>query len=122
VKRDEFLQWFGLLGAPLAWAVQLVLGFGASDARCSAGSSRWGVSLDTWELGLMAGALAVTFLAEAAAVTLYLATRGVPYDGDPPLARRKFFVAAASVGNVLFVAAILMSGLAAVYHTPCQQA
>ena len=40
---QEFMQWFGLLGAPLAWTVQLVLGFGVTEARCGVGGSRWGV-------------------------------------------------------------------------------
>ena len=43
------------------------------------------------------------------------------YDGAPPVARRHFFVTASSLGNILFLAAVLMSGIAAVYHTPCGQ-
>jgi len=117
----DFLQWFGLLAAPLAWCVQLVLGFGVAQASCSAGSARWGIDAETWELSLMAAALVVVLLAEACAVALYLATRDVPYDGAPPDGRRGFFVTAASLGNVLFLAAILMSGLAAAHHAPCHQ-
>ena len=121
VVGQEFLQWFGLLGAPLAWAVQLVLGFGVAEARCDPGSMRWGIALDTWQIALMAGAGAVVLLAEAAAVGLYFATRDVAYDAEPPLGRRHFFVTASSLGNILFLAIILMSGLAAVHHPPCQQ-
>jgi hypothetical protein len=120
-QGQEFLQWFGLLGAPLAWAVQLVVGFGVTDARCSPGSARWGVGVDTWEISLTVAAGAIVILAEVAAVSLYLATRGVPYDGPPPVARRHFFVTASSLGNILFFGAVLMSGIAAVYHTPCAQ-
>ena len=120
-RGQEFLQWFGLLGAPLAWAVQFVVGFGVTDARCSPGSARWGVAVDTWEISLMVAAGAVVLLAELAAVSLYLTTRGVPYDGAPPVARRHFFVTASSLGNILFLAVVLMSGIAAVYHTPCGQ-
>jgi hypothetical protein len=118
---QEALQWFGLLGAPLAWCVQLVLGFGVTQADCSAGSTRWGIGVDTWELSLMAAALLVVVLAEACALWLYLANREVEYDDPPPVGRRHFFVTAASLGNVLFLAAILMSGLAATYYTPCHQ-
>jgi hypothetical protein len=119
--RQEFLQWFGVLGAPLAWTVQLVLGFGVTEARCDRGSTHWGVGLHTWEISLMAAAGLVVVLAEISAVGLYLSTRSVDYDGPPPLGRRHFFVTASSLGNVLFLAMILMSGLAAVHHTPCQQ-
>ena len=118
---QEFMQWFGLLGAPLAWAVQLVLGFGVTQARCNPGGSRWGVAVDTWEISLMIAAGAVVIFAELCAVTLYLATRNVSYDDRPPLGRRHFFVAASSLGNVLFLMIILLSGIAAVDHVPCRQ-
>src|SRR5436190_2173614 len=82
---------------PLAWTVQLVLGFGVTQAVCGVGSSRWGVGLDTWEIALMAAAGAVVVLAELSAVSLYLGTRDVPYDGPPPVGRRRFFVTASSL-------------------------
>jgi hypothetical protein len=118
---QEFMQWFGLLGAPLAWTVQLVLGFGVTEARCEPGGSRWGVSVDTWEITLMIAAGAVVIFAELCAIALYYATRDVPYDGPGPLGRRQFFVAASSFGNVLFLMIILLSGIAAVEHVPCRQ-
>ena len=115
------MQWFGLLGAPLAWTVQLVLGYGATEARCNAGGSGWGVAVDTWEISLMIAAGSVVVLAEVCAIVLYLATREVSYDDAPPLGRRHFFVTASSLGNVLFLMIILLSGLAAVDHMPCRQ-
>ena len=118
---QEFMQWFGLLGAPLAWSVQLVLGFGVTEARCSVGGSRWGVDVDTWQISLMIAAGAVVVFAEVCAVALYYATRDVSYDGQAPLGRRQFFVAASSFGNVLFLVIILLSGIAAVDHVPCRQ-
>jgi hypothetical protein len=39
-----FLLWLGLLGAPLAWTAQLVLGYFAEDADCARGSAGWNVS------------------------------------------------------------------------------
>ena len=118
---QEFMQWFGLLGAPLAWTVQLVVGYGVTEARCEPGGSRWGVSVDTWEITLMIAAGAVVIFAELCAVALYYATRDVPYDGPAPVGRRQFFVAASSFGNVLFLMIILLSGIAAVEHMPCRQ-
>jgi hypothetical protein len=118
---QEFMQWFGLLGAPLAWAVQLVLGYGVTEARCGVGGSRWGVGVDTWEITLMVAAGAVVLLAELCATGLYFATREVSYDGAAPLGRRHFFVTASSLGNVLFLVVILLSGIAAVEHVACRQ-
>ena len=85
------------------------------------GQRALGLDVDTWEISLMVAAVAVVLLAELAAVSLYFATRGVHYDGAPPVARRHFFVAASSLGNILFLVIVLLSGLAAVYHTPCGQ-
>ncbi len=115
------MQWFGLLGAPLAWTVQLVLGFGVTEARCGIGGSRWGVSVDTWEITLMVAAGTVVIFAEVCATALYYATRDASYDGPAPIGRRHFFVAASSLGNVLFLVIILLSGIAAVDHVPCRQ-
>ena len=72
---QEFMQWFGLLGAPLAWAVQLVMGYGVTEARCNVGGARWGVGVDTWEISLMIAAGAVVIFAELCAVALYYLTR-----------------------------------------------
>ena len=33
------LLWVGLLGAPAAWTLQLVVGYGAEEADCSRGTS-----------------------------------------------------------------------------------
>jgi hypothetical protein len=118
---QELLQWFGLLGAPLAWTVQLVVGYGVTEARCDPGSSRWGVGHDTWQVLLMVAAGAVVIAAEAASVLVYAATREVSYSDAPPLGRRHFFATASALVNVLFLAMILMSGLAAVDHELCRQ-
>ena len=53
--------------------------------------------------------------------TVYYATRDVSYDDAAPLGRRHFFVTASSLGNVLFLMIILLSGIAAVEHVPCRQ-
>jgi hypothetical protein len=119
--RPEFLQWFGLLAAALAWTGQLVLGFGVTDAACSAGSARWGIDVHTWEIVLLAAGAGAALLAEAAALVLFLETRGTGEDDPPPKGRRHFFASAALVGNALFLAVILLSGLATLAHSPCTQ-
>ena len=108
---QEFMQWFGLLGAPLAWTVQLVARLRRDRGALRAGGARWGVGVDTWEISLMIAAGAVVILAELCCgrrSTSRRATRS--YDGPPPVGRRHFFVAASSLGNVLFLVIILLSG------------
>jgi hypothetical protein len=117
----EFLQWFGLLAAALAWTGQLVLGFGVTDAACSAGSARWGIDVHTWEIVLLVAGAGAAVVAEAAALVLFLDTRGTGEDDPPPWGRRHFFASAALVGNALFLTVILLSGLATLAHSPCTQ-
>lgn len=118
--RLELLQWYGLLGAALAWSVQLVLGFGVTVARCSTGGD-FGLPYETWQIVLMVVAFMFAALGEAAAVTVFLATRPIEYDGPPPDGRRHFFATAAVVGNVLFLMIIVLSGIGLLAHSPCHQ-
>jgi hypothetical protein len=120
--RPELLQWYGLFGAGLAWAGQLIVGFGVAVADCATASSRWGLDVVLWEIVLMVigGTLAV--LAEGAAIRVLLATGSHHYDGAPPEGRRQFFATGAALGNVLFLVAILLSGIAAISHANCTQA
>jgi hypothetical protein len=116
----ELLQWYGLLGAAIAWSVQLVVGYGVTVARCSTGGD-FGLPVDTWEVLLVVGAAAFALLGEAAAIAVFLATRRLEHDGPPPDGRRHFFASAALVGNVLFLMIILLSGIGIVAHSPCHQ-
>jgi hypothetical protein len=117
----EFLQWFGLFVAALAWTGLLVVGYGTTEAVCNPGGARWGVDYRTWEIALTAAAAAFAGSAELAALWVLLATRHVEHDGPPPWARRHFFAAGAALANVLFLAIILLSGLGAIYSNPCHQ-
>jgi predicted small integral membrane protein len=117
----EFLQWFGLGGAALTWAAQLVVGYGTTVARCGAGGARFGIDLFDWELAPMLAALLLALTAEAAAITTVIRTWGAEYAGPPPDGRRHFFALAATVGNLLFVGAILLSGIASLVHEACRQ-
>jgi len=116
----EFLQWYGLLGAAIVWAAQLVLAYGLTVARCGAGGS-FGLSLDGWEVVLMAVAVLLTVLAECAAVAVFLETRPIEHDGPPPDGRRHFFATGAMVGNLLFLTVILLTGIGIVSAAPCHQ-
>jgi putative copper export protein len=116
--RLELLQWFGLLAAPLAWAVQLVAGFGVADAACDGAG---GVAVTPYEVTLTAVALAVALLAEAAAVVLFRELAAVEDDAPGPAGRLRFFAVAALLGNVLFFVIILLSGVGSVIHLPCTQ-
>jgi hypothetical protein len=118
----EFLQWFGLLGAALVWTGQHVLGFGITVARCSPGGVGWRIDEHVWELTVMAVALALALVAESAAIVTLRRTRGIGDSAAPPDGRRHFFAVGAALGNVLFLAIIVMSGLSTLAFDPCRQA
>jgi uncharacterized membrane protein YeiB len=121
-RRLGVLQWFGLLGAALAWAGQQVLGYGVTAARCSIGGSRWGIDHDVWQLGLLGVGASVVVAAEVAAAVVFVRTRGTEADDPPPEGRLHFLSAAALVANPLFLTAMLLDALASVYGTLCRQA
>jgi hypothetical protein len=130
-RRLSVLQWIGVVAAPLAWASQHVVGYGTGEARCSVAGTSWGIGYDGWQLAIMASAGVLILLSEAAAVTVFVATRETNYgDGPPgdgrwggavPYSRLHFFATAAMVANLLFFTVILMSGLGSVLSTLCAQ-
>jgi hypothetical protein len=76
-----------------------------------------------------AGLLVV--ISEAAALTVFLATRETNYGDGPagngrwggavPYSRLHFFATAAMVANVLFLTVILLDGLGSAFSTLCAQ-
>ena len=130
LRRLAFVQWIGVCVAPLAWTAQHVVGYGVGQARCEVGAG-WGIGLDTWQLAMLAAAGLLVVISEAAAVSVFLATREANFgDGPPedgrwggavPHTRLHFFATAAMVANVLFLAIILMDGLAAAFDSLCVQ-
>jgi hypothetical protein len=130
LRQLSVVQWIGVVVAPLAWTGQHVVGYGVGQARCEVGAS-WGIGFDTWQLAILAAAGLLVLASEAAAVTVFLATRETNYgDGPPgdgrwggavPYSRLHFFATAAMFANVLFVAVILMDGLASVFDSLCVQ-
>jgi hypothetical protein len=120
--RPELLQWYGLLGAALAWAAQLVVGFGVAYADCTAASRHWGLDVVTWVIVLTAVGVAFGALAEAAALTILRETRRLSYEGAPPQGRRHFFAFGAALGNVIFITAMVITAVGVLSNTTCRLA
>jgi len=131
LRRLGIVQWIGVVVAPLAWTAQHVVGYGVGQARCSVAGMRWGIGFDTWQLAILAAAGLLVVISEAAAVTVFVATRetndgdGPPGDGRwggaVPYSRLHFFATAAMVANVLFLAVIFLDGLGSVFDSLCVQ-
>jgi hypothetical protein len=116
--RPELLQWVGLFGAAFAWTAQHVTGFWVTVTKCAPGGSP-NLSQTAAQTTLIAVALVLILLAEAAAISVLVRTWGVEEDDSPPLGRQHFFAIAAVVGNVLFFVMVLLSGIGTLVTTPC---
>jgi heme/copper-type cytochrome/quinol oxidase subunit 2 len=112
-------MWLGILGAPAAWTAQHVFGFGVTQAGCS--PANLSVPIDTWTLiaTIVAAVLAIAGL--AAALLTYRAMRGTGQDDPPPEGRIYFLSICGIVISPLFLAIILMSGIATLLLTNCHQ-
>lgn len=118
--RLNALQWFGLLGAPFAWAIQLVIGYFLAEAHCE--TTHWTSGWSASEVAITATAAAVAVLAEAAAVSVFVSLRSIHEDAPGRDGRQRFFAVGGLVGNVLFFTAILLSGITAAATQGCRPA
>jgi hypothetical protein len=122
MRRLEVLQWFGLLAGAAMWGAAHVVGFGISEADCSAGGSGWKIGIDLWEGVLTGVAGALVIGAGLAAWAVVLRTRETSYEAEPPLGRMRFFAIAALVANLLFLVMIALYAAGTIVNVPCRQA
>lgn len=121
----DALMWFGLLGAPLAWTLQFLVGYASLEATCNAAGRRWGFSAQTLIVVATATGAAIAVLAGLAALATFRATRGSAGEGgsdeDPPKGRLHFMGTVGITVSPLFLAIILMGGLGATFLPACHQ-
>jgi len=117
--RLELLQWFALFAAPLAWTVQLVVGFTVTSAACG---TVGGVSVEPWQIALGVACGAVALAAQVCAVVAWRSLRGAHYADAGPQGRIYFFSVAALFGNTLFLAIIALTAISGLAHASCRQA
>ena len=63
------LLWFGVFGAPAAWTLLLVVGYGFEEVDCSRGSKQW--NFDSWTANLALFVAAAVVAAAAVAVSVW---------------------------------------------------
>lgn len=118
------LQWFGLLGAPFAWAAQHVVGFWLTEVGCDRGGVS-GLSIDSWTAVITALAAATALLAEVAAIRAFRATREARGMGgseeDPPEGRVHFLATVGIAIAPLFFFIIVMNGVGVLVLQNCHQ-
>jgi hypothetical protein len=106
-RRQQLLVWFGLLGAPAAWAVQLVVGYGFEEAACSSGSATGAIEPLIATLTVVAGAVA-----GASAASGYAIWRAVRSGTtEDPRGLLSFMGFGGLLMSLLFLPLIVVSGI-----------
>jgi hypothetical protein len=112
------LQWYALLGPPLAWAVQLVVGYGYTEAACGAGGVSAGIGLHPWEAIVAVAAALVAAGGWGGAMALHTAAgRG---QVDDPLGRVRFVSTVGIVVGGIFVTLIVFTAAGALALEGCR--
>jgi hypothetical protein len=109
--------WVGLMAAPLAWATQLVLGYGSEELACSsraAATTVAGLELDRFVTVVSLAAALVALGGLVVAVTNAVSARG------DALGRVSFMAAAGILVSAVFLGAIVLAGSATVVLDPCE--
>jgi hypothetical protein len=107
----QLLAWYGVLGAPLAWTVELLAGYGTQEAACSAGSTSTSLSGNANSaIGVLTAAMLLVAIGSALAAR---ATRRALAAGEisDPRGRVEFMARVGTIGSLLFTLAIVLSGI-----------
>jgi hypothetical protein len=103
-RAVTLIQWGAIMAPPLAWTVQLVIGYGFAIAACGIGGVSGGISIHLWQA--IAGAVAALVAAGAwgGAIMLHAATgRG---EVDDPVGRVRFMSTIGIVIGLIFLTLI----------------
>ncbi len=109
------LLWFGLLGAPGAWALQLVAGYAVEDAACSQGTASWRLDGGLAHGVVFAVTAVVAVAAGAAAVWSW---RNATHDVRGRIAWLGYSAVAVSV---LFIPLVVMTGIGVATLGSCER-
>jgi hypothetical protein len=105
------LAWYGVLGAPLAWTVELLAGYGTQEAACSAGSRSPGFAGNA-NSAIGAITVATLLIALGALLAALVTARAVGAgEVDDPRGRIAFMSRVGTIGSLLFSLAIVLSGI-----------
>lgn len=117
------LLWYGVLGGALAWAVHLIAAWGVDELACAAGSERVS-AVPLWQaigLAVVIPAL-VTAGSLLVAAMVWRRTARAQRAGaeDRSYARARMLATVGIWANLLFLAIIVLGGVAVLVLPPCQ--
>jgi hypothetical protein len=111
--------WFAVLGAPLAYVLQMGLGYWLAEAECSPTGGMWGISLAAW--GVVVSAVSAAVALAAGLTALWLFRGSGEYKDPPPRGRIAFLGVIGMTVSSLFLALILMSAAGILTYHVCNQ-
>jgi hypothetical protein len=111
--------WFGVLGAPAAWVLQIGVGYWLSEAKCSPAGGPWGISLTIW--GIAVGGVAFALAAAAAATAVSIYRSYDDFHAAPPDGRIAFLAVVGMTVSTLFLVLIAMSAAGILTFSVCNQ-
>ena len=111
-SRGSWLLWFGVLGAPFVWMLQLVINYSLEEwFACSPGSADagqvLGMSERTFATGVTIALASVALLSLIVAISCYRRLR--PGPGDDVSSRARWLSLAGVLNGILYLAIILPS-------------
>ena len=111
------LLWYGVLAAPLAWATVIAAGYFLQDAGCPPASSGdiWGVDVSAVSVGVIIVCAAIA----AAGAIVALHEIRVARSTEDRRGRAQFMAVAGLLGSLLFLLAIVLSGIAFIPLSSC---
>jgi len=115
------IVWFGVLGAPVAFVLQHVVGYALTEAACNRIGTTWSVPLDTLATVLTALCAGIALLGGLAALASFRATRAAGEGAPPPAGRVHFLAITGMVVALLMLAIILLDGIGVVAVEGCRQ-
>jgi hypothetical protein len=126
ITRDETrgsgLLWFGMLGAPIAWATQVFVAPDLNEILCAGGTGSgrgevFGMSTKTFILYLNVALLLVGILALLATIRCY---RRLKRTSDPTEGRRASWMAEGALFvNGLFILSIVVGFIPLLFLSAC---
>jgi hypothetical protein len=118
-RPSTALLWFGVLGGPLAWAIQFVAAYGFGLAQCDQPTPRWQLPVHAWQIALGVAGIVVALAAEAVSLRIFLDTREA--DTSPPEGRIHFLSVIGLTVNPLALVIMAMTAVGAPFLPLCQQ-
>ena len=120
--RGSARLWFGLLGAPAAWAIALLVGYSLEEwFACSPAATEPGTVLgvDVGAAGLGI-AIAMLLVAIASGLVAWSCLVRIPADGEASVQRARWMAIAGIMNSVLYGLAIVTSMFAPVLLNVCE--